>query len=95
MPGGGCESARHKRSHNALIRRWFGTSAVGVEWMWPTRPARRPPSRLALRALHGKRWQIAVTAFVCRTRGRLDRARDVAWERDIRELLDDGGRIRD
>ena len=38
------------RSHNALIRRWFGTSAVGVEWMRPTRPARRLSRRSALRA---------------------------------------------
>ena len=51
--------ARHKptRTHNPLIHRWFGTSAVGVEWMRPTRPAGRPTRRLALRALHEKRWQ--------------------------------------
>jgi hypothetical protein len=51
-PDGGLASARHKviRSHNGLIRRWFGTSAVGVEWMRPTRPARRLSRRLALRA---------------------------------------------
>jgi hypothetical protein len=51
-PDGGLASARHKviRSHNGLIRRWFGTSAVGVEWMRPTRPARRLSRRSALRA---------------------------------------------
>ena len=51
-PDGGLASARHKviRSHNGLIRRWFGTSAVGVEWMRPTPPARRLSRRLALRA---------------------------------------------
>jgi hypothetical protein len=43
-------------------------------------------------------WQtvaIAVAGLVCWTRSRLDRTRDAAWENDIRELLDDSGRIRD
>jgi hypothetical protein len=40
-------------------------------------------------------WQtvaLAVTGFVCWVRRRLDRRRDSAWERDIRCLIDDGGR---
>ena len=43
-------------------------------------------------------WQtvaIAVVGLVRRTRSRLDRTRDAVWEKDIRELLDDGRRIRD
>jgi hypothetical protein len=43
-------------------------------------------------------WQavaIAVAGLVCWTRSRLDRSRDAAWENDIRELLNDGGRTRD
>ena len=39
-------------------------------------------------------WQ-TVAGLVCRTRWRLDRARDAVWEKDIRELLDDGGRYAD
>jgi hypothetical protein len=40
-------------------------------------------------------WQtvaLAVAGFVCWVRRRLDRRRDSAWERDIRCLIDDGGR---
>jgi hypothetical protein len=40
-------------------------------------------------------WQtvaLAVAGFVCWVRRSLDRRRDSAWERDIRCLIDDGGR---
>jgi hypothetical protein len=43
-------------------------------------------------------WQavvIVVASLVWRNRSRCDHTRDALWEKDIRELLDDGGRIRD
>jgi hypothetical protein len=44
-----------------------------------------------------KDWQLLlcqITRLGYWTRSRLDRTRDAAWENDIRELLDDNGRIR-
>ena len=78
---------------------------VDPQMVWDIRSGRRvdaahPTGQATIEAtgIACVAWQtvaIAVAGLVCRTRSRLDRTRDAAWENDIRELLDDSGRIRD
>ena len=68
---------------------WVNRDGDRVDALAPTSRAGRDAVGVAYAA-----WQtvaLAVAAFVCWGRSRLDRRRDSAWERDIRCLIDDDG----